>query len=65
MLFGCSASDSANCVSKCQFTTDYTAGKFFYINKVDVDCETNKPSAETMKKIQSTQTQTVYFCQCY
>ena len=63
VVSGCS-SDSATCVSTCKFTKDYTTGKFFYINKVDVDCETNKPSAETLKKTQSTQTQTVFFCGC-
>ena len=64
-ISSCSASDSATCKSKCQFTTDYTVGKFFYVNDVDVDCETNKPSTETIKKIQSTQSQTIFFCQCY
>ena len=64
LLSSCSASESASCTSKCKFTNDYTTGKFFYIDKVEVDCETNKPSAETLKKIQSTQTQTVFFCGC-
>lgn len=64
MLFGCSASDSATCVSRCKFTKDLSSNQFFYFPKVDVDCETNKPSAETLKKLQASQTDPIFFCGC-
>lgn len=69
LLSSCSASSDDNpvtdsCVSRCKFTKDLSSNQFFYINGVAIDCSTKVPSTETLKKIQSTQTQTVIFCGC-
>ena len=65
LLSSCSASDTPSCVSpRCKFTKDLSSNKFFYFSNVDVNCETKIPSAETLKKLQDTQTDPIYFCGC-
>lgn len=68
LFLSCSTSSedtpSDSCTSKCKFSKDLSVNQFFYINGVAVDCKTNIPTSETLKKIQSTQTQTVFFCGC-
>ena len=56
---------TASCVSpRCKFTKDLSSNKFFYFANVDVNCGTKIPSAETLKKLQATQTDPIFFCGC-
>ena len=69
LLSSCSASSdetsvTASCTSRCKFTKDLSSNQFFYFPNVPIDCVTKLPSAETLKKMQASQTSTIYFCGC-